>query len=91
MIAPGSSRARRSSSVCAPTNPAATPNAPSHGLNARPKPSTSPGNVAAPTACVRNESRRSTIQHPSSPAGTESSSTSSSARCMKGYWNGSLR
>ena len=77
VIAPGSSRARRSSSVCAPTNPAATPNAPSHGLNARPKPRTSPGNVAAPTAWVRNESRRSTIQHPSSPAGTESSSTSS--------------
>ena len=40
------------------------------------------GNVAVPTECVKNASRRSTIQAPSTPASTASSRISTSARCM---------
>ena len=43
---------------------------------------TRPGNVAVPTEWVKNASRRSTIQPPSTPASTASSTISTSARCM---------
>ena len=49
------------------------------GANPRPSASTRPGKAAVPVACTKNDRPRSTIQVPSTPAPTESRSTSSSA------------
>ena len=52
---------------------------------------TRPGNVAVPTAWVKNASRRRTIHAPNSPPATPSRTTASSARCMYGVVKGSTR
>ena len=64
-------------------NAAAAPNAPRSGENPSPSASTSPGKTAVPTACEVKARPRRTIQVPSRPAPTASSSTSSRPRWTK--------
>src|SRR5215211_5136650 len=52
---------------------------------------TRPGNVAVPTAWVKNARRRRAIHAPNRPPATPSSATASSARCMYGVVKGSIR
>ncbi len=73
---PRASRSRR------PAKPSAAPSAASCGAIPHAEATTSPGKVAVPTEWVKNASRRSTIQAPSTPASTASSPISTSARCM---------
>jgi hypothetical protein len=67
----------------------AAPNAPSGAAKPSPSASTRPGKVAVPTACEKKASPRSTIQVPSSPAGTARIRTSTRPRWTKGSWKGS--
>ena len=59
---------------------AATPMAASRGLTDAASATTSPGNVALPTACEKKASRRSTTNAPATPPATASSASSSRAR-----------
>ena len=82
---PASSRARAREALAARRRSRArAPSAVSCGATPHGPATTSPGNVAVPTACVKKASRRSTIQVPSTPRARPAAAISTSARCMYG-------
>ena len=81
VTAPPRRRWSASAVETAAENPSAAISAPTKGpATGTAKPATTPGKVATPTAWAKKASSRSTIQHPSSPSGTESASPASRAR-----------